>query len=186
MDRLWGLVLAGGKSSRMGQNKALLSYRGQRLVDWMVNVLVLTIRDSSKVLISGRIAGYSCVEDEVAEQGPLEGLRCALKKIKDGEALVVVPVDMPLLTPDCLAELMSPSGAGKDFARFSDSELPCVIFVSEKVREVLAMLSAPGVANSRRSFKTLFSHLEGECRDCLDTRVLLNANTLQEWQEVLK
>ena len=34
-----GVILAGGKSSRMGQNKALMSLGGQRLVDRVVEVM---------------------------------------------------------------------------------------------------------------------------------------------------
>lgn len=186
MSRVWGLVLAGGKSSRMRQDKALLSYQGQRLIDWMVKVLVTTIADASKVLISGKIAGYFCVEDEMTERGPLEGLRCALKKIPDGDILIVVPVDMPLLSPECLKELLALAGTGKDFVRFSGSELPCALNISEKVRAVLVTLSAPSVANSERSFKTFFSRLKGETRECSNPRVLCNTNTPEEWQEIFK
>lgn len=185
MDKIHALVLAGGRSSRMGQNKALLSYQGQRLIDVMVGLLEFLVGGRSRILVSGQVAGYRCVVDEHPGQGPLEGLRCALKEVENGEALLVVPVDMPLLTKTCLEELLKESSVMKDFIHFSESELPCVFSVSEKLREVLLTLSDPNLEKSQRSFRHLFLRLEGEVRMCSDAKALCNANTPEEWQEVL-
>lgn len=186
MSNIWGLVLAGGKSSRMGQDKALLFYRGQRLIDFMVSLLATITGAPNRVLVSGKIAGYSCIEDEFPTRGPLEGLRCALKKIPDGDLLVVVPVDMPLLTPQSLNELLQSVFSAKNFVRFSESELPCVLVVSKKLRDVLCGLSEPSVVSHKRSIKVFFSHLEGATICCASPQVLSNANTPEEWQELFK
>ncbi|MBV2168634.1 MAG: molybdenum cofactor guanylyltransferase [Bdellovibrio sp.] len=183
MDKVKALVLAGGKSSRMGRDKALLHYRGQRLIDVMIDLLESLVGDGSRVLVSGNVAGYLCVPDEHPEQGPLEGLRCALPEIENGEVLLVVPVDMPLLTKACLEELLRDTCQMKDFIRFSDSELPCIFAVSAKLREVLYGVS--NLQKSQRSFRHLFLQLEGESRTCSNPKVLCNTNTPEEWEEVL-
>ena len=56
MDDVAAVILVGGKSSRMGQDKALLPYKGKRLVD----VVADTIRAAgiSRVYVSGKIAEY--------------------------------------------------------------------------------------------------------------------------------
>lgn len=185
MDKFRALVLAGGRSSRMGQDKALLDYQGQRLIDVMMDLLESVTEDRSRILVSGQVAGYPCVLDEHPGLGPLEGLRCALKEVENGETLLVVPVDMPLLTKACLEDLLEKSSVMKDFIRFSESELPCVFLVSEKLREVLLTLSDPHLEKNQRSFRRLFLRLEGEVRRCSDSKTLCNTNTPEEWQEVL-
>lgn len=186
MAKLRALILAGGKSSRMGRDKALLPYRGRRLIDVMAELLEPLVGSLSSLLVSGKVTGYTCVPDEYPEQGPLEGLRCALKEIENGESLLVVPVDMPLLTRSCLEDLFPDPSVRKDFIRFSDSELPCVFFVSEKLRQCILDLSSPDLGKSQRSFRQLFLRLEGQTRPCVNPEVLCNTNTPEEWQEILK
>ncbi|NUN07296.1 MAG: molybdenum cofactor guanylyltransferase [Bdellovibrio sp.] len=186
MDNVWGLVLAGGKSSRMGQAKALLPYKGQRLIDSMVSLLAEITGAPERVLVSGKVVGHSCIEDEVPGKGPLEGLRCVLKNIPDGDILVVVPVDMPLLTPGSLKELLLPSLLKENFVRFTESELPCVLVISKKTTDVLSALSEPSVASHKRSVQGFFAQLAGMTVACGNPRVLVNANTPEEWQEIFK
>lgn len=186
MGEIWGLVLAGGKSSRMGQRKALLPFNGGRLIDSMVNLLAAATGDSSRVWISGRVDGYVCTEDEFAGRGPLEGLRCVLKLLPEEDIVVVVPVDMPRLTAECLMVLLKTRVAGQDFVRFTDSELPCALVVSRKMKASLDELCAPLMPSRLRSFKSLFSRLRGEEIRCPCPEVLYNANTPEEWQEIIK
>lgn len=185
MGKIRALILAGGRSSRMGRDKASLHYQGQRLIDVMVDLLGSFLGSRSLVLISGNVPGYQCILDELSEQGPIEGLRCALAEIEDGESLLVVPVDMPLLTKECLGQLEQGTTAKADFVRFIESELPCIFSVSPKLRAALSVLSEPGTEKGQRSFRQLFLQLQGKSLKCSSPKALCNANTPEHWEDVL-
>lgn len=105
-----GIVLAGGKSSRMGRNKALLDFKGRPLVRHMMGILNgLGLKD---VYISGSLEGYTCIGDDTPHEGPVRGINNVLQKIPTYNGYLFVPVDMPFLTPALLNELTSRDKGG--------------------------------------------------------------------------
>jgi len=105
-----GFVLAGGQSSRMGRDKALLPFAGQPLV---VHALAI-LRDAG---LSAAIAGansaarYSLsafaplVDDAEPHLGPLAGISAALDSTP-ARLAVFLPVDLPFLPSSLLAFLL--------------------------------------------------------------------------------
>ena len=69
MDDLAAVILVGGKSSRMGHNKASLPYKGKRLVD----VIAEVVREAGieNIYVSGEIDGYISLPDLLADRGPM-------------------------------------------------------------------------------------------------------------------
>ena len=90
-----GIILAGGKSSRMGDNKALLKWNGVPFLRHAVfKIKQLGIKE---IIVSGKAdeeCGVHCVRDVYHDRGPLGGLHACLGKIKTPYALVM-PVDAP-------------------------------------------------------------------------------------------
>jgi molybdopterin-guanine dinucleotide biosynthesis protein A len=99
---LLGVVLAGGLSSRMGRDKAMLDFRGLSLLRHQVDLLAPLC---SRVIVSGDYAGFDCIADEGDRCGPLGGLYAVSRHIP-GAALLVIPVDMPELNHAVLARLL--------------------------------------------------------------------------------
>src|SRR5690349_1942483 len=103
MDRA-GFVLAGGKSSRMGCNKALLPFRGRTLVEHIASE-VSTVTHTV-ALIGDRalyiILGYPVIEDVFPGRGPLSGIHAALRA-SGAEWSLVVACDMPEMTAGFLS-----------------------------------------------------------------------------------
>jgi molybdenum cofactor guanylyltransferase len=101
---LAGLVLAGGRSRRMGRDKARLCVDGELLVARQVRLLGEAGVDECWVSVAaGKRAGYPevredvrWVEDAVAEAGPMEGIRQVLERTSAGW-LLVLAVDLPAL-----------------------------------------------------------------------------------------
>jgi molybdopterin-guanine dinucleotide biosynthesis protein A len=92
-----GFVLAGGKSTRMGRDKALVLFRGRPLVE----ISAETLRQAGiPVSIAGArsdLSGFAAVvEDTAPDQGPLTGICAALAGTTAVRA-VFVSVDLPLL-----------------------------------------------------------------------------------------
>ena len=107
-----GIVLAGGVSARLGQDKALVEVAGQPLVERVVDVLRTLVDDIVLVTPSPeRLAwlGLPAVDDIYPGIGTLGGLHAGLSAIQNPYGLVV-GCDMPLLNRDLLSYLISQTG----------------------------------------------------------------------------
>lgn len=103
-----GALLAGGNSSRMGRNKALMPLAGQRLVDRALAVLGGIFDDLLMVTNSPDLyadLGVRMVPDLVAGKGGLGGIHSAIHHAATPHCLVVA-CDMPFLNVDVLRYLV--------------------------------------------------------------------------------
>ncbi len=113
--RLAGVILCGGRSRRMGRDKALLDLDGERLVDRAAARLRL-VSDPVMLACGDRpltVPGCRTVADESPGAGPLAGIAAGLRA-SPHRLLAVVAVDMPWLDPDLLAQLASTWELGDD------------------------------------------------------------------------
>jgi molybdopterin-guanine dinucleotide biosynthesis protein A len=95
-----GFILAGGKSSRMGDDKAFLKLGDKTLLD-IARALVLEVCASVRVVGDRGRFGPDAIEDIFPESGPLGGIHAALSATKSDLNLVVA-VDTPFLEPKFL------------------------------------------------------------------------------------
>jgi molybdopterin-guanine dinucleotide biosynthesis protein A len=99
-------VLAGGRSSRFGSDKAAALIDGRPMLDWVVDALAPQVDD---IVICGRdIAGRRCAPDHpTPDLGPLGGLNAALRYASGNgfDAVLSVPCDTPWLPEDLRAQL---------------------------------------------------------------------------------
>jgi molybdenum cofactor guanylyltransferase len=167
------LILAGGKSSRMGQDKALLTLNGQSLLEHMQQLAIAA--GASEVLVSRNQPGF--IQDSVAQQGPLAGILAALAHCK-APLLLVLPIDTPLLTVASLKQLLQ--RADGHTAYFANSPLPCLLAVNTALSSVIATQLQGG----QRSVKALLTQLNGKTLTITATE-LLNTNTPEDWQRCL-
>lgn len=95
-DTMAGFVLCGGQSRRMGQDKALLPFRGTTLVEHMAKLVQTATGSATLVGEPGRYAelGLPVLADPQPDSGPLAGL-VALLAATEAELNLVVPCDMP-------------------------------------------------------------------------------------------
>lgn len=112
---LYGLVLAGGKSSRMGRDKAALEFHGRPQLQVMFELLSGVCE---RVFVSDRAdrprPGYPRITDRFEGSGPILGIRSALAEHPD-RAWLVVACDLPLLDRPTLDALI----AGRDPGRIA-------------------------------------------------------------------
>jgi molybdopterin-guanine dinucleotide biosynthesis protein A len=103
------VVLAGGRSSRMGQAKALLPFDGEPLIQHLVKTLAAMFGEM--VVVAAReqplpALPATVVRDEVAYQGPVGGLCYGLSAITR-EAAFVTSCDAVFLNPRLVAHLVA-------------------------------------------------------------------------------
>lgn len=98
-QEITGVILAGGQSSRMGQNKALMSLGEQRLIDRVVDVLGQVFAERLLVTNTPELyadLGVPMVGDVWPGKGSLGGIYSALSQATTPYCLVVA-CDMPFL-----------------------------------------------------------------------------------------
>lgn len=100
-------ILAGGKSVRMGQDKAFLEARGIPLIDYMIHRLrpacseiILAARDPEKF----KRADVTIAIDEISPPCALAGIHAVLKAARS-PAVFVTAVDMPYVNTSLIAHL---------------------------------------------------------------------------------
>ena len=108
---IYGLILAGGASSRMRRDKAALEYLGEAQLD---RTFRLASRHVPKVFVSVRAdqvadpmrAQRPLIVDSVDGGGPIVGIRSALAAHPE-VAWLVIACDLPFLSDAALAHLLS-------------------------------------------------------------------------------
>ena len=100
------IVLAGGRSSRLGQDKALVQVDGQPLVQWLPARLSEWL--SPVLVVTDRVDRYSITSPQVAdafpETGPLGGLATGLQALR-APAAFACACDMPLIRAEMISLL---------------------------------------------------------------------------------
>ena len=123
VDGAAGIVLAGGKSSRMGSPKAALYWHGSTLLRRVTGIVARSV-DGPVVVVSapGQALpaldlAVEMVADEREGRGPLQGLAAGLAAIGDrAEVAYVSSTDVPLLHPAFVRRVVSAVDDGVDVA----------------------------------------------------------------------
>lgn len=116
------LVLCGGKSSRMGRDKALLELAGETLLDRTVRLGEAL--GARLVLVSRNQPGF--IQDQIENAGPMAGISAALPHC-DARWLLVLPVDMPLLSTEALKPLLAETLCAQQAGFIAGFPLPVLL-----------------------------------------------------------
>lgn len=193
--RISGIILAGGKSTRMGQDKTLITFNHETLVERTVKELkkvtdeiIIASNDTHKYNLPGIIE----VPDIYPGMGPLGGLHAGLIKAKN-EYAFVVSCDLPLFSAQ-LASLLLERRWGYDVVvpgTEGSFEPLCAVYskncigVIEKnilsgVKGVFQLYSQVEALKILKVNKSELSNIpEAE-------KIFFNLNTPEDYQEFLK
>lgn len=167
-----GVVLAGGRSSRMGRDKALLEIDGCTLLDRAV--ALLHEAGAATVIVSGDRPG--AIADATPGLGPVGGIASVLPGVDDG-AMVVLPVDMPALDVATLRILLDATGEAPA-AHFAGHPLPWAARIDAALRARIPALIADGRGPSMRALHAAAGGIELPVADAARLR---NVNAPADW-----
>ena len=185
LDLFLGVVLAGGKSSRMGVDKALLPFRNRTLLQHQYEK-VASVLGNKNVVVSGDYPQYQHVVDQDYGIGPLGGIISIVKKYRSAEYFLFLPVDMPKLSEETLLWLIQAAKADSSFNCWSycNYEMPLIIKNSETLEPILTdLLLQPKKLRSIRKLIQLMKYKPVSSE--ADGHEFINANTRKDWSEVL-
>lgn len=178
---LIGLVLAGGRSSRMGRDKAALCWKGPAGEISLLDHAIALLRESGvqTVKVSGDRPGHDCVADQQPGAGPGVAISDMLAHLPPTAAVLIVPVDMPCMTPALLRRLLQAVGQTSDrAAHFDGFPLPALLPARAPDGQPLAADSLRRLHAQAGSVSLPLA--EGEAA------AFVNVNTPQEWEAVRK
>jgi molybdopterin-guanine dinucleotide biosynthesis protein A len=183
---LKGLVLSGGRSTRMQQDKAVLHYVGQTQLDRAARLLAEQVEE---VFVSVRRdqtgepvrAKYRQIVDAESVQGPLAGIFAAQAADPDA-AWLVVACDLPQLDAKTLATLI----AGRDPARLATAYRSSQNQLPEPLCAIYEPASAPALkafaATGRNCPRKFMINSDTLLLDQPNPQALENVNTPEEFR----
>ncbi len=188
-DTLYGLVLSGGKSTRMGIDKSTISYHGIPQREYLYHLLegicdrtFLSVR-SEQVLELPK--DTNVIVDKNQYRGPYNGLLSAHLEYPD-VAWLVLACDLPLMDLSALTRLLHQRDPNKKATAFAtrESALPeplCAIWEPQGLKESIAFLEN-GTATCPRKF---LINSEITLVYPANEKVLLNANSKEDYKEAI-
>ena len=115
MERLAAIVLAAGRSSRMGDLKPLLEVEGRTLLEWAVgafagasvdDVIVVTGHQGDEVAAVAARVGAVAVANPGFDDGMFSSVRAGVEALDPGvERFFLLPADVPLVRPETVGRL---------------------------------------------------------------------------------
>ena len=176
----YGILLAGGKSSRMGRDKAGLTLKGRTFLE--IQIDKMKDLGLSDIFLSGKccdLPGALSVPDVVAEKGPLGGLYSCFLRC-EGRPALVLPVDLPLISVSTLSKIMEAfENAACDglVLSFKGKTEPLIAVYNTGKADILKELLDSGdraVSSFIRKIDYRYFEYEGDLRE------LLNCNTPED------
>lgn len=188
-DKVKGLVLSGGKSTRMGIDKGLIKYHGIPQREYLYELLKLVCHAPYMSVREDQVPefndGYDLIIDRNEYKGPYNGLLSAHHHDPEASWLVLA-CDLPLMDQAALKQLLGERDPKRVATAFTtrDSGLPeplCAIWEAKGLKKSMEYLNS-GNGSSPRKFlinedtMLVYPHNED---------VLLNANFKEDYEKVL-
>ncbi len=170
-ERLTGVLLVGGASTRFGSPKALAWFEGETLAERAWRTLAEVTQDRIAVGKRGELdLPLDVIDDKSTLRAPMVGIVAGLRKTRTVTALVV-PVDMPFVRADDLRAL---ADACIEAAVPQTGPLPCAL-----CREAALPVFERRIETGELSLRDAFTELRTAVVE-LDPTHLANVNTAAE------
>jgi len=199
-----GVILAGGLSSRMGQDKSQLIHAGTNTS--MLNYSKQLLIDSGieHIVISGSVSDIDDhqIPDIVPQTGPVGGIYSVLSQFThtvQPQSLLILPVDLPFMTAKALTELRIKGELSQKSTFFKDTQgshhriplyLPNTaylnLFLTKAFQAGTLDLKASKSVKNGPSIKDMLAKIPSQAINCSSNKTLFNTNTPKEWQQAVK
>ena len=183
------IILAGGKSSRMGEDKALLEYNGKYFIEKIADTLSffdekIVARGDNSNLVEITGTDWKVIPDIYPDHGPMGGLHAALKEC-ESEAMFVVTCDMPLITESLIKKICNELKANDAVIAVSDDgkyHPLCGIYRKNlyKYMEECLNQDQNRIMTVLKKYPVKYMDLDKE-----ESEQLVNVNTKEEYMQLI-
>jgi len=189
VPRINGLVLAGGKSQRMGKDKGLIDYHGAPQREYLYQLLsgftertFMSCRPDQVVEFDKE---FDVIPDSIAGLGPFGAIMSAFREYPN-QAWLVLACDLPLLDQDAILHLIQHRNPSKVATTFFNKETkfpdPLVTIWEPKAYPRLLHFLSLGYSCPRK----VLINSNTEVIKPHNEDILLNANSPDEYGKVLE
>lgn len=187
--KIYGLVLAGGKSTRMGKDKGTIPYHGMPQREYLYHLLSRVCQETYVSIRADQQSDFSesmeTIVDDDTYKGPFNGLLSAHKKFPK-VAWLVLACDLPLIDLAALQELIAARDPNVLATAFAQKEDPlpeplCAIWEPAGLEKSITYLE-DGNGTCPRKF---LINSETKLVFPANENVLLNANSEEEYKEAI-
>ncbi len=182
-----GVVLAGGKSSRMGRDKSQIAYHDTqhelftaRLLDQFCSEVYISKAKNSRA----SIGEFNILQDAVTDIGPIGGIY-SIFKFEKSNAIMVAACDLPLLSLNSIQKLVNGRSPEYDAICLQSTESqypePLMAIYEQSMREL--------IISSVESGQLSPSQILRKCKlksIIVDPDTVFNANTEEDVAQALK
>lgn len=182
--KITGIVLAGGKSSRMGSDKGMIKLNGKKFIEHIIEALIPNVSDIIIIANNDNYnnLGYKVYEDIIKECGPLGGIYTGLMNSKT-ESNIIVSCDIPFINSGLIKHVIKNMGrADISVPVFEGNTEPlCAVYtkkISDKLHDLI-ISNELKIHNVLKHFITTQVHIT-KTLDFYNNRLLTNINTPEE------
>lgn len=187
--KIYGLVLSGGKSTRMGADKGLIEYHGIPQREYLYQMLsevcdqtYMSLREEQEEKVP---FGYATLTDEDKFRGPFNGMLSAHNRHPE-VAWLVLACDLPLMDLSSVKQLIAERNPEKSATAFANEDDPlpeplCAIWEPHGLQKAISYLEA---GNGTCPRKFLINN-DTQLVFPKNKNAILNANSQEDYQEAL-
>lgn len=151
-ERVLGVVIAGGRSTRFGGEKAVAGLAGRPLLIWAATrlarscpLVAINARSGTEAEALARAEGLTVLHDAAGDPaGPLSGVKAGLEwaQALGARAIAVSPCDVPLLPENLFDRLIQAADAGAAMAETAEGHQPqCAVWPVSALPRLTAALA---------------------------------------------
>ena len=184
-NNITGIILAGGKSSRMGSDKGLLMLHGKPFIQHIIDALQVFV---SEILIVSNnthydLFGYKRIEDVIANAGPLAGVYSGLNASRTTYSLVL-SCDIPLISPTILKKLIAETDDISQIVQVQSQSktMPLIALYKDSCKD--SFLQLLKIGERRLQFAVNQCQVKTISLDTEDEKNTLNVNTPEELKTI--
>ena len=189
MDKCVGIVLAGGKSGRMGKDKSLLDFHGKTLLQRIIDQQRMLL-DNVYVIGKGteNFTDAIGINDKIENKGPIGGLYTAMSEIKS-DWYLISPCDMPFLSHVELNEILKENRTNNYDAIIAESEKGYEPLVAVYQSNIFSLMQK-NIENGNFAVRALFNQINKKFikfdSQIFEKDIFFNINYPEDYNHAIK
>lgn len=178
MEAITGIILAGGKSTRMGTDKGLMPFRGKPMIQHIINPMakicerILVVSENSMY----GMFGFELIKDEKPDYGPVMGILSGLRQSTTDRNLIL-SCDAPFVGFNLMKELVLKSDGANVVAACSSEGIHPLIAVYD--RDCISVFEQ-AVASGEHRMRTVLKKLNVEELVVKNENLVRNLNAKED------